>query len=68
MVTVFSSVLASIPAQPSSRPTPLVFIPPQGRRASGGPRPLTQTDPARTRAAMLYAWPMSRVQIYAPRP
>jgi hypothetical protein len=47
-VMTFSSVLASIPAQPSSRPLPLVFIPPQGSAGSRAAQPFTHTAPART--------------------
>jgi len=51
IVTLFSSVHASMPEKLSSRPMPLVFIPPQGKFGVGGEAPLIRIDPARSCAA-----------------
>jgi len=45
-VTTFSSVLAKIPDQPSSRPMPLSLKPPHGKAGSMAAHPLIQTAPA----------------------
>ncbi len=46
-IMTFSCVTSSSPLTPFSRPYPEAFTPPQGRRASMSPKPLTQTAPVR---------------------
>src|SRR5581483_5668137 len=64
-VTVLSEVFASMPAWPSSRPCPLSFAPPQGRRGSSGDQPFTATAPAFTRRARVWARERSAVHSVA---
>src|SRR6266508_4126157 len=66
--TAFSSVWASMAEKLFSRPRPLVFMPPHGRRGSTPAAPLIRTAPARSLEAARCAFDTSRVHTYAVRP
>ena len=66
--TAFSSVYASMPARPISRPMPLPPRPPQGVAMSGMPYALTHTLPTRRSRAALCARCRFSVNTIALRP
>src|SRR5271166_1313197 len=67
-VTAFSSVNASTPSCPSSRPQPDSLKPPNGRLGSKTLKQFTQTAPAFNACAKRNALETSRVQMLAAKP